>query len=128
MTIWIFSPSPEWNYVGGMCVAVAVTFERAIELLGNHCGPFYLWGNGVPEIIPPECYKVKKGINLGNGSDLKGMTQEEKRIYRKQFPNMQVSGISKERKKYTAKWAAIPFSLSFYIGQFAMQSLAITVK
>ena len=81
----------------------------------NHCGPFHMWGNSVPAIFPAELYKVKKGIDLGSGIKLKGMTQEEKRLYRKQFPNMQVSGISKERAEYTSKWAEIPQEIAEYI-------------
>jgi len=113
------------------CLYVMENVRKAQDFVGyavNHCGPFYLWGNGVPAIIPPDCYKAKKGITLGNGAAVKGMSQEEKRLYRKQFTNLQVSGTSEKRKTYTAQWASIPIGLSTYVGQFAMQSLAVTVK
>src|ERR1700743_925955 len=32
----------------------------------NHCGPFHLWGPGVPATFPPEAYKVTKGIDVGS--------------------------------------------------------------
>jgi len=28
----------------------------------NHCGPFYLWGSGVPALFPPNAYTLIKGM------------------------------------------------------------------
>lgn len=28
----------------------------------NHCGPFYLWGSGVPAVMPAELYRIQKGM------------------------------------------------------------------
>ena len=85
------------------CLYVMENVRSAKDFVGhsvNHCGPFHLWGNGVPAIIPPECYKVKKKT-----------CPEKKRLI-----------------ENTAKASIIPISLSCYIGQFAMQSLTLAVK
>ena len=52
--------------------------RAAQQFVGNavhHCGPFYLWGTGVPAIIPPS---AKKGFQTGGG-----IIQKLKRINRK---------------------------------------------
>lgn len=38
--IWIFEPSPGWDYCGGMAVTIACSFEQAVENLQKHseCG------------------------------------------------------------------------------------------
>lgn len=39
--------------------------EKFVGKAVNHCGPFYLWGTGVPAIFPPHAYKVSKGVEQG---------------------------------------------------------------
>lgn len=86
----------------------------------THCGPFYLWGTGVPKTVQhglfgenshipdPMPRGITKGMSIGSGGRIKGMSQEEKRLYRKQFPALQCSGTGNKRKAMTADWATIP--------------------
>lgn len=98
----------------------------------NHLGPFYLWGPGVPAIFPPECYKIKKGIDLGSSavvnalkmsqstqSHLSKADREQIKEYRRKFDSMWSSSKSPERKEATAKAAEIPVQLSSHIAQIA---------
>lgn len=61
--------------------------EKFVGRAVNHCGPFYLWGNAVPAVMPREMYKFVKGCDMGhfgaNGSSMKTMTREEIRAARK---------------------------------------------
>ena len=63
-----------------------------------HCGPFYLWGTGVPPLLPRG---IKKGMKLG-GSGFAQMTPEQRRLARKQDPMQQSSSKSKLRKMHSA--------------------------
>lgn len=98
----------------------------------NHCGPFHLWGNGVPAIIPPDCYRAKKEMRMVPGNKYARLPEGAKKEIRN---NMQNETVKKYggHKETTAASAVIPFSLSSYVGRIAMenygiQSLAIPVK
>jgi hypothetical protein len=82
----------------------------------NKCGPFYLWGNSVPPLMPQG---ITKGVKMGSGSAIRGFTQEQKRLYRKQFDAMQCSGKGEKRKAYTASWATIPPELANCVADYA---------
>lgn len=74
----------------------------------NHCGPFHLWGTAVPALFPKDAYKVSKGIDVGSSKAIKGMTKEEKSVYRSQFVWNQAWSSSTERQRDTAQAAMIP--------------------
>ena len=82
----------------------------------NHCGPFYLWGNGVPPILPQG---ITKGINVGSSKAVKGMNKEEKRLYRLQFPYNSSFSWSDMRRTSTATVATIPPELSNAVADYA---------
>ena len=86
----------------------------------NHCGPFYLWGTGVPAIFPRDAYKVTKGIEMGNSVDVNAMTPDEVRLYRKRFSTISMGSKSKERKAATAKAAMIPLPVARTVAQAAI--------
>jgi hypothetical protein len=86
----------------------------------NHCGPFYLWGTGVPAIFPKEAYSVTKGIDVGSSSLIKEMTKEEKRVYRAQFVWNQAWSSSKKRQRDTALAAMIPLPVARTVAQSAL--------
>jgi len=116
----------EQLFVDARLPFVMENVRAAQQFLGDavhHCGPFYLWGNAVPLLMPQG---IKKGIAIGNGSKVKNMTTEEKRRYRKQFDAMQCGGKSKQRKQFTSEWATIPDYLANcvadYAGSFVCQS------
>lgn len=85
----------------------------------NHLGPFYLWGPGVPALFPPNAYKVVKGVAMGSGGKMKGMTAGQKKAYRKQFPMLQVGGKSKARSEFTARAAMIPMPIAQAVAEVA---------
>lgn len=82
----------------------------------HHCGPFYLWGNGVPPLVTQG---ISKGIDVGSSKAVKAMTVEEKREYRKQFQWNQAWNTSKRRQRDTAKAATIPPELANCVADYA---------
>jgi hypothetical protein len=102
-------------------------------------GPFALWGSGVPHksqfqlfgyyeelMIPDSIPKgLKKGMAIGSGKAIRGMTTEEKKAYRKQFPALQMGGKSAERKAKTAAWATIPPELANCVADYAERLLEL---
>lgn len=82
----------------------------------HKCGPFYLWGNGVPTLMPQG---VTKGMNLGSTHILKSMSIEERRALRKTFPMLASSSGSAARKSLTAEKATIPPILAATVAQHA---------
>lgn len=79
----------------------------------NHCGPFHLWGNAVPAIMPKDVYSVTKGISQAIPAGLK--TREEITAWRRVNDLMWNTSKSKARQELTAKAAEIPFAISEYL-------------
>ena len=80
------APYPElgiklFNHTRAICEASGVSYlmenvRKAQDYVGHamaHCGPFYLWGSGVPPILPQG---IKKGLSMSRERGLDG-----KRIY-----------------------------------------------
>jgi hypothetical protein len=128
-----FHPTPKWPWFG---IALFEHSRNLLEATGkpyvmenvratqkfigpsvNHCGPFHLWGNGVPAIMPRNAYDVKKGITMGLG-DFSKMTLEQRREKRKGTMLATVYGTP-ERDVLTAKAAEIPVDISLHIAQMA---------
>lgn len=124
-----FHPNPKhpdmgirlFNHAKMLCESARIPYimenvRAAQKFIGqsvNHCGPFHLWGTGVPAIIPPECYKVNKGLSF------------KRRDGRFGGENVKVCELMYGDKKIRAAASAnIPFSLSSYVGRIAMESLA----
>lgn len=95
--------------------------QKFIGYSANHCGPFHFWGNCVPAIFPPECYKVKKGIDVGSSKLVKMMDKEQRRVYRAQFKWNQAWSTSPQRGRDTATAAMIPEQVSEFIGRQALE-------
>jgi hypothetical protein len=91
----------------------------------HRCGPFCLWGNAVPPLMPQG---ITKGIDVGSSKLVKGMTREEKREYRKQFPWNQAWSTSKRRQRDTAKAATIPPELSNTVADYAERLLTLRAQ
>ena len=84
-----FHPNPKYpenglrlfNHTRQLCEAAGVPFvienvRAAQQFVGNavhHCGPFYLWGNAVPPLIPRD---IRKMMSQAQDRDANG-----KRIY-----------------------------------------------
>lgn len=84
----------------------------------NHCGPFYLWGTGVPAIMPKDAYGVKKNIQHAAGFSM-SMTAEEKRACRKKDTMLRSGSKSKVRKEHTAAAAMIPLPIARAVAEVA---------
>lgn len=127
-----FHPNPPYpelgiklfNHTRYLCEASGLPYvmenvraaQKFVGRAEHHCGPFYLWGNGIPLLLPQG---IKKGVSMGHGSNIKHMKPEEKYAYRKQFACLQVGGKSAARAKYTASWATIPPELSTAVADYA---------
>lgn len=86
----------------------------------THCGPFYLWGTGVPAIFPREAYKVTKGIQLAGGvKDWSNLSLEEKRVHRKTAFMVRYGSKSEERKECSAAAAMIPLPIARAVAETA---------
>lgn len=86
----------------------------------HNCGPFHLWGTGVPLLMPQG---IKKGMDLGSGAHAKGLRGRELYDYRKQFTDMWASSKSPTRKAATARVATIPPMLSNCVADYAERLL-----
>jgi len=61
---------------------------------------------------------VTKGIDVGSSKAIKGMTKEEKRVYRAQFVWNQAWSSSKKRRD-TAQAAMIPLPIARAVAEVA---------
>ena len=125
-------PFPEmglrlWNHAKMLleCLGVPYVMENvrgAEKFVGkcvNHCGPFYLWGTGIPAVMPKDAFKARKGVAMGSGGDTHGLSSTEKHAYRKRFSMMQTGSKSKERQEFTAAAATIPVPIASAVAQLA---------
>lgn len=125
-----FHPNPKFpemglklfNHTRMLCEAsgayyVMENVRAAQAFVGNathHCGPFYLWGSGVPMLMHKG---IQKGIAVGTSKAVKGMTLDERREYRKQFP------WNQQRGRNTAEAATIPPELASTVCDYAERLL-----
>lgn len=98
--------------------------QRFVGQAENHCGPFYLWGNAVPPLMPQG---MKKGFQTGGQ-----IIQKLKRIDRKALTDYRrlndlswSSSGSKKRKEFTAKAATIPPELANCVADYAERLLEV---
>lgn len=126
-----FHPKPPYPTVGlelfnhtrRLCEESGVLYVMenvagAEDFLGraqHRCGPFYLWGNAVPPLMPRN---IKKGIKHAEGFR-KDMTPEEKRACRLQDTMLRSGSKSKVRKQHTAAAATIPPELAKCVADYA---------
>jgi len=131
-----FHPNPPYpelgiklfNHTRQLCEASGVPYvmenvRAAQQFVGKAvrlCGPFALWGNAVPLILPQG---IRKGVSIGSGGAVKGMTPEQKKAYRKQFAALQMGSKSSDRQAETAKWATIPPELANCVADYAERLL-----
>ena len=129
-----FHPNPAYpelgialfNHTRGILEASGVPYvmenvRAAQQFVGtavHHCGPFYLWGNAVPPLM---AQGISKGINVGSSKVTNhiGLSQEEKRLYRKQFEWNKGWSRSKHKNGMTAKAATIPPELANCVADYA---------
>jgi|SRR5581483_5602780 len=124
-----FHPNPKYpengirlfNHTRSICEASGVPYvmenvrpaQKFVGRAQNHCGPFYLWGSGVPPLMP-------QGI-------IKGMTREAmgfrefkgSPVWNRKHPLISSGSKSKDRKEMTAQNATIPPELSSCVATYA---------
>lgn len=135
-----FHKNPKWPWLGtalfehsrALILATGKPFimenvrcaERFIGRSVNHCGPFYFWGNGTPAIMPGDLFRIRKGFNIGGALIKKEMPLEERRKIRANLGSIyNTSSGSAERLAATSEMAEIPFAISEYIAQAALNML-----
>jgi hypothetical protein len=120
-----FHPNPKYPELGirlfehtrSICEASGLPYvmenvrcaEKFVGRAVNHCGPFYLWGTGVPAMMTKECYQVTKGFGKWD----------------RKYILTTGSSKSKKRQELKAKWAEIPLAISQYIAQCATQMVTL---
>lgn len=126
-----FHPNPPYPDIGlklfhysqGLCEASGARYvmenvrpaQKFVGPAANHCGPFYLWGNSVPILMPQG---IKKGIQHAAGFS-KSMTAAEKRLCRLGDTMLRSGSKSKVRKEHTARAATIPPELASVVVDYA---------
>lgn len=147
-----FHPNPPYpelgiklfNHTRQLCEASGVPYvmenvRAAQQFVGqavNHCGPFYLWGNAVPPLLPQNITKKQAGMRCLTGAeririlkDGKDLKSERNRIHRLREraalegdnPGKWQSSWSGSaaRKAATARAATIPPELSACVADYA---------
>ena len=133
-----FHPNPAYPEVGlrlfnhtrALCEASGTPYvmenvRAAQAFVGkavNHCGPFYLWGNAVPPLLPRG---IKKGFQTGGSiiQKLKRIDRQALTEYRRQNDGSWSSSGSAKRKEWTAQAATIPPELANCVADYAERLL-----
>lgn len=133
-----FHPNPKYpemgiklfNHTRSLCEASGVPYvmenvRAAQQFVGNavnHCGPFYLWGNAVPPILPQG---MKKGFQTGGSiiQKLKKIDRQALTEYRRLNDLSWSSSGSAKRKEFTAIASTIPYELANCVAQYAERLL-----
>lgn len=125
-----FHPNPPYpklgiklfNHTRALCEASGVAYimenaRSAQQFVGkavNHCGPFYLWGNSVPPLIP-------QGISKGTKF---GLDKDGGRENRKKFDRYYQTGSKgKGRRDHIANVATISPELAACVADYAERIL-----
>ena len=135
-----FHPNPPYpelgiklfNHTRAICEAsgkpyIMENVRVAQEFVGraqNHCGPFYLWGNAVPPLMPQG---IKKGMrfipgNLYKGNGWDSLPLEDRRRIRTEYQREKVA-LDGSRLAVTARTATIPPELSACVADYAERLL-----
>lgn len=127
-----FHPNPPYpelgiklfNHTRALCQASGIPYvmenvRAAQEFIGpsvHHCGPFHLWGTGVPVLL---IQGITKGANIGGNLNLSGTTLEQRRQLRATVPRLSTMKHPRVRREFTAQMATIPPELSNCVAEYA---------
>ena len=89
--------------------------QKFVGDAAHHCGPFYLWGSGVPPLMNQG---ISKGISLAI-KGIENMSQEQKKEARRKISWQVDASKSKRRKIVTAFAATIPPELASCVADYA---------
>lgn len=87
----------------------------------NHCGPFYLWGTGVPAVMPHDTYSITKGMGRGSSAIAKTLSGAALNEYRKANSGhgRNAYSSSRARKEETSRAAMIPLPIARAVAEVA---------
>jgi hypothetical protein len=124
-----FHPNPSYptlgielfNHTRMLCEASGAPYvmenvrpaQKFVGNAANHCGPFYLWGNGVPPLLPQG---IIKGL-MTTWIDSHGRTRTQGPQGRAGRPKGE--GTVEASKRRTAKAATIPPELASCVADYA---------
>jgi hypothetical protein len=133
-----FHPNPPYpelgiklfNHTRELCEASGVPYvmenvRAAQQFVGNavhHCGPFYLWGSGVPALIHKgiikgkACYAMPRNI-------YDSLLHDRKELRRVRMEWLRNAGFDFNAKRKAAEQATIPPELADCVAQYAERIL-----
>lgn len=133
-----FHPNPPYPELGiklfehtrAICESSGVPYvmenvRAAQQFVGkavHHCGPYYLWGNGVPTLLIQGNFK--KGMRFMPGNVYKGrgfdqLPIDQRREVRTQYQTAKVNADGGRRRNVTARTATIPPELANCVCDYA---------
>lgn len=87
----------------------------------THLGPFYLWGTGVPAVLPPEFRQFVKGftraVRRGGASNQTSGQRMGKTLLGQGSNGRMYGSKSAKRREWSARIAMIPDELGRYLGE-----------
>ena len=133
-----FHPNPKYpelgirlfNHTRQLCEASGVPYvmenvRAAQQFVGNavhHCGPFYLWGNGVPPLIPKDIFKGK--VCYAMPRDIYDSLLHDRRALKDARNKwLKDAGFDYNRKRKAADQATIPPELANCVADYAERLL-----
>lgn len=130
------APYPElgirlFEHTRAICEASGVPYvmenvraaQAFVGRAANHCGPFYLWGNAVPPLMPAG---IAKGISH-RVPGIKLMNRADITAWRRVNDPMWSNSKSKKRQDATALAATIPPELASCVADYAERMIEIAV-
>lgn len=132
-----FHPNPPYpelgiklfNHTRELCEASGVPYvmenvrsaQAFIGTAKHHCGPFYLWGTGVPPLLNQGIKKDMRFIpgNLYKGNGWDSLPLQERRDIRTAYQKKKVDADGGKRSNVTARTATIPPELSSCVADYA---------
>jgi len=142
-----FHPNPPYpelgiklfNHTREICEASGVPYvmenvRAAQQFVGqavHHCGPFYLWGKGVPPLLHQG--KFAKGMRFmpGNVYKSNGFDKLPIELRRKVRTNYQIEKVNADggkRRNVTARTATIPPELANCVADYAERLLEMKAR
>lgn len=131
-----FHPDPRYpergirlfNHTRALCEASRVPYvmenvygaQKFVGQARHHCGAFYLWGTGVPPLMPGG---ILKNMNMGSSVYAKGLRGKELAEYRKERTDLWAGTNSRRRKMARKRVATIAPELANCVADYAERIL-----
>jgi hypothetical protein len=133
-----FHPNPPYpelgiklfNHSRAICEAAGIPYvlenvRAAQQFIGtatHHGGPYFLWGSGVPPLMPQGLQK-RFTSTATEYRKARALGQEAVNEMRKRYPHSYSGSGSKLRASETARAATIPFELANAVADYAERTL-----